>query len=232
VNVERPILFKAPMVQAILAGRKTQTRRIINFNIRREARLPSTINFRDDCQRWRGAYDLHTGKGDALKLCPYGVVGDRLWVRETWADLTESHGQKWERYNEQTRLYDRGRTRFIWYRADGEQPMYDGEPAEKWRPSIFMLRADSRITLEITDVRAQRIQDISEPQAVVEGVHPAQGMRGGDDIVVQEIGNTMPFPASYPISRFVLLWDTINGKKKGCNWNSNPYVWAITFKRT
>ena len=148
----------------------------------------------------RGKNELHD-HGMVSIPCPYGVTGDRLWVRETWARLT-GNGH-----------------RFV-YRADGEDPRTgwdEVEPAQRprmtWTPSIHMPRVASRITLEVTDVRVERLQAISEEDARAEGIalEPA----------------ILPGHAAGCFSR---LWDEINGKR--APWSSNPWVWAVTFRMT
>lgn len=212
---ERPILFSAPMVRAILDGTKTQTRQVVK---------PQPVRIGVNAV-------MH-------EPCPYGQLGDRLWVREAWADLTATHGQRWERRNAETGLYERGVHPFAWYRADGDQPDAGGgtTPPERWRPSIHMPRWASRISLEVTGLRVERLQDISEADAIAEGVDPSPGIRGDDDLMVQQVMSAHSdmdkpmMPA--PVARYVLLWDSINGKQPGVtNWNANPWVWVVEFKR-
>lgn len=199
---ERPILFSAPMVRAILYGRKTQTRRL--------------------------------AKPQNNSACPYGERGDRLYLREAFAysvkdpDSVHEPGQ----YNEDT--HD------IVYRASsdgaGEWEHYeDGKRspcAPPWRPGIHMPRWASRITLEITDVRVQRLWDITDDDARAEGVEPYTPPHGhispeqrvpGPGFERCRLGDQ---PHRLP---FAHLWDRINGKRAA--WSSNPWVWAITFKR-
>jgi hypothetical protein len=180
---ERPILFSAPMVRAILEGRKTQTRRVY------KPRVQDNV------------MDQH---GPLWSLpCPYGVPGDRLWVRETW----------YERYDGLDDTYCEG------YAADGEMKCGPVSAtaheainmgARSKRPSIFLCRADSRITLEITDIRVQRVQEISEEDAKAEGVSA---------------------DACFATARlsYEQLWDSINAKR-GYGWEANPWVWALTFR--
>lgn len=195
---ERPILFSAPMVRAILAGRKTQTRRIVKpqpsviHRLYRDASILTNLLFRRKDQTIRS---------------PYGTIGDRLWVRETWAihQCADSESER------------------VHYRADcatGAEPCcpYDGERIKKWRPSIFMPRWASRITLEITEVRVQRLQAISEEDAAAEGVSSPMPFKWRKDEWQNETPN---------IARFAALWESING---AASWAANPWVWAITFK--
>ena len=164
---ERPIIFKGEMVKAILDGRKTQTRRVVK-NVE-----DLTVFFRDD-------------KFGCPFKCPYGKPGDRLWVRETWADVNTSEGPA------------------ICYRADGDVQII-------WRSSIYMPRWASRITLKILDIRVERLQDISEKDAIAEGIQPSDYAK--------------------PKAAFMRLWDSINAKKPGKSWKDNPWVWVIEFSR-
>ncbi|MDI9249038.1 hypothetical protein QMZ25_10605 [Stenotrophomonas sp. RS-48] len=215
---ERPILFNGAMVRAILAGQKTQTRRAV--------KVPPAFDFiggagddQHDPRNW-GAEDenalwwaLAAGPDtDRVLACPFGKPGDRLWVRETWAQPTS---------------LDPGPTV---YRADYPACVPAGfedvPPAEeiRWRPSIHMPRGACRLVLEITDVRVERLQEISEADAIAEGadVHVLPDIR---------LPRTHPRagrPMVYADCReiFADLWDSTGG-----DWNSNPWVWAITFKR-
>jgi len=136
--MERPILFSGPMIRAILAGRKTQTRRVAKLT--GAGRVKEAGSHRN----W------HLADPDAVKACPYGTPGDRLWVRETFCDT--------------------GCQRAV-YRAD---TAVENWKYRIWRPSIYMPRWASRITLEITDVRLERLQDISEADAAAEGVEQVE----------------------------------------------------------
>lgn len=205
---ERPIIFSGEMVRAILDGRKTQTRRVIKggfpnagaFGGLPPYRPGETSIFGDEI--WQGP------------ICPYGAVGDRLWVKETWGE---------------SKIRDReiaDRIRLIhhaWrYRADaeveqvqvfGRHDLKTKAELYKWRPSIFMPRRASRITLEITEIRVQRLHDISEEDAKAEGVTP----EGMPDVFT---------PYRVQLKK---RWNAINGNKHP--WESNPWVWAISFKR-
>jgi len=190
---ERPILFAGLMVRAILAGRKTQTRRVVNPN----------------------------------RAHPYHV-GDTLWVRESWAigmvEGSRAYIARAERMPAGKTLAD----------TDGgldevgdltpEQSRWaeDRIGTERWRPSIFMPRWASRITLRVTAVRCERLQDISEDDAKAEGVttEPRPGKVNGQPSTLCPMTHRMAF---------VWGWDTINGKR--APWARNPWVWAITFGR-
>lgn len=184
----RPILFSDPMVRAIFDGRKTQTRRVVNTGGERLRHLD--YNHRKD----REAF---------LAVCPYGVVGGRLWVRETWA---ENDGE-------------------FFYRAT-----FDPESQDKgdvpWSPSIHMHRDACRLELEITDVRVELLEKISESDAIAEGCIklPASG-RITDVPGGQYGGRLWPTAKAW----FRELWDEIYAAR-GYGWKHCPYVWVISFK--
>lgn len=195
---ERPIIFSAPMVRAILAGTKTQTRRIVptmftcgrvEYPGKRDSRGYSRVNWLDTAE----------GMAQAAQECKYGRPGDRLWVRETWGAWPHMMGGV--------------QPETLRYRADGE---YQNERGTwRWRPSIHMPRWASRITLEITDVRVERLQDISEADAKAEGVSMPDGTPAPPDFW------------SYQ-QEFRHLWEQINGPG---SWDANPFVWVVTFRR-
>lgn len=181
---EKPILFNTEMVQAILAGRKTQTRRVVKD-------CPDGFEWvlkkPGDSLCYAGK--LNGGSSQYWEsspyFCPYGRPGDTLWVRETWADNIP------------------GCPNGITYRADHQDPNGDG-PANpiKWRPSIFMPRWASRINLTITGVRVERLQDITEDDAKAEGI---EQLGGGVGVLNHKYGMMTTLYAE--------LWNSINGKK-------------------
>lgn len=185
---ERPILFNAPMVRAILAGTKTQTRRVVN---------PQPVEL-PDFNRGRLSYNVRGSVYRAwnpavmVPSCPYGQPGDRLWVRETFGHFER---------NDQLKPGCE-----IFYRADGEGPHL-----EPWRPSIHLPRWASRILLEITRVRVERLHEISRGDAMAEGC-PFPNMADGDD----------------PRQWYAGLWEQINGPG---SWIANAWVWVVEFKR-
>lgn len=193
---ERPILFSAPMVKEILEGRKTMTRRVVKKDISNQ------FDTGDSC--------------DTVEICPYGSVGDRLWVKETWA-VEESLDAK----------PPRGFSAWpVWFKANNAYCCNaNGFPNHgfhspnatkgKWRPSIFMPRWASRITLEITGISVERLQDITEEDAMKEGIPM--------EIDCPECDTAR--------KKFKNLWDSINGKKPGKAWNANPWVWVVEFRR-
>ena len=194
---ERPILFSAPMVRAILNGTKTQTRRAVKD--RHIDSAPPACFF-----QW------------LRERCTYGQPGDRLWVREAF--MHEPADYCWE-----ASVSIPCRPAETVYRAD-----HDGDTrGAGWKPSIHMPRALSRITLEITGVRVERLQDISEADAIAEGVHPGGACLPDDDTSsFSRIGPVCN--ASFPVARYAALWESINGAGA---WEKNPLVWVIEFRR-
>ena len=202
---EKPIVFSGVMVRAVLAGTKTQTRRLVKPQPTRlmpvEGKPWPMVQV-----RWPADHTLLVGKqcsdefGRLMEVvrCPYGQPGDRLWVRETW----------------QVVKADANPPR-VWYRAD---PGVEDCVAKSlvgwqgWRPAIYMPRAACRLVLEVSDVRVERLQEISEADAEAEGCFAL-----GDASCT----------ARY---QFECLWDSLNAKR--APWASNPFVWVISFRRT
>jgi hypothetical protein len=214
---ERPIIFSAPMVRAMLDGSKTQTRRIIKWpkevSIYAGTRSPADP---EDCRVLNGRPIYMCGHDSTAfrhVICPYGVVGDRLWVRET-------HLAWWNTGVDGTKP---GFSHVAAYKADG----YELESDEKWIPSIHMVRAASRITIEITDVRVERLQDISEEDAIAEGIeyNPKLDPVGPSKWRVYGRPST---GTNVPESSYESLWETINGAG---SWALNPFVYVVEFKR-
>ncbi|MHB0925981.1 MAG: hypothetical protein ACYC1F_05720 [Gallionellaceae bacterium] len=202
----RPILFNASMVHALLEGRKTLTRRIVKMKpsdwckeIKGDCWHQNDIaEWRLQGDRWFGLMGWYTL---AFADCPYGQPGDRLWVRET--QLPKASGT----------IY---RADFSEFEAAGLGGMYGG-----WKPSIFCKREHSRILLEITGVRVERLQDISCADAKAEGIERSRdGMMWRDYISASHAQIN-------PIDSYRTLWESINGPG---SWDANPWVWVIEFK--
>lgn len=227
---EHPILFSAPMVRAILDGRKTQTRRICKPKVSlHESYCTRCFDAIHNCGcAFTGTpaqQDLAAGKATkqlTLASCPYGKVGDRLWVRETWMENEEHDGGFEPLYSRNTVPY--------FYAADFNNHCDIGP----WRPSIYMPRAVSRISLEITGVRAQRLHEISTDDANAEGIKlwaSQFGPMNEDPMTLAAWAIIEGTGESGPRAFFRLLWDSINGKREGCAWMDNPRVWVISFER-
>lgn len=232
---EKPILFSGPMVSAILEGRKTQTRRIMKVKNWGDE-PPASIHPDGSGKGWiawwpetsaefsRKAYPGPEQRGFSPPYRP----GDRLWVKENYqyADWIEN-GLPFIRYQADGAI--RGpltpsedmadRVWAIWEElSDPDNRAIDGKSADrKWRSSIFMPKWAARIWLEVTDVRAQRLQDITEMDAFREGIERKRRKVDWNDPVM---GTRM---------RFRSLWNTLNAKR-GYPWDSNPWVWAYTFR--
>lgn len=205
---ERPILFSAPMVRALLAGTKTQTRRVVKRPLMCLCNHP--IEHHIEHQGWTTLGACAPFQRDWFASpCPYGQPGDRLWVRETWQHSNHPYGPADE-------------SCAIFYRADywDDPHGMDGEKSpegkyREWRPSIHMFRWASRILLEIVSVRVERLHDISEADALEEGITYNDIPNNGLD----------PMRARTWYRR---LWDSINGPG---SWDANPFVWVVEFKR-
>ena len=218
---ERPILFSAPMVRAILAGTKTQTRRIVKPQPH-AAHNPQHAEARAAGWVWmahddRPGYSFATGDF----RCPYGQPGDRLWVREAF--MHEPADYCWE-----ASVSIPCRPAETVYRAD-----HDGDTrGAGWKPSIHMPRALSRITLEITGVRVERLQDISDTDCIAEGIERPEDMskEAVEAMDIWPIGAEREcFNAlNQPVHQYRRLWERINGP---VSWAANPWVWAIEFRR-
>jgi len=208
----RPILFSAPMVRALLDGTKTQTRRLVKPQPEPEASLGFLIpqpNAKGSCAHFHkiDARGIHS---DELTVhCPYGMPGDRLWVRET-AIITPPN---WTDRSFSTHPDAPGGPRCVQYLATNPETEAAEDYKLKKTPSIFMPRWASRITLEIVSVRVERLQDISEDDARAEG---AQWAACG-----------APQEGSHKAG-YALLWESLNGAG---SWPANPWVWCVEFKR-
>jgi len=226
---ERPILFTGAMVQAILGGPKTQTRRVLkdqgSYAEWKHAQkilpdfadeFPGSTEY--DWLLQKEAGPIKDGEYQPIGCCHYGQTGDRWWVRETWQEVDDEYGCP-----------------HIIYKADGESWLIGSSdelgdhllcPREdmtiddfaicRWRSPIYMPRWASRLTLEVVSVRAERVQEISEADAKAEGVW-------GKDEPYQGVGDLAR-------DRFQHLWDSINAKR-GFGWDDNPWVWVVEFRK-
>jgi hypothetical protein len=221
VSTERPILFSDAMVRAILSGAKTQTRRLVctTRRVRGEAYAFDQDRGLEPCEI-HGTPWLTERKrpeaGATLITSPYGYSGDRLWVREAWAPLDIDYRPQATRTPELVDVWTH-----IACRADHQDPKGDG-PAHpmKWRPGIHMPRWASRLTLEVTDVRVERLQDITEADILAEGVTV--------DVAAKLTG--IPWSSLPTLHHgWQAVWDSINADR--APWASNPWVWVVSFRK-
>jgi hypothetical protein len=217
----KPIICNTHSVLGILEGRKTHTRRVMK---------PQPVLYRDN--EWtfskKGFWSHYSAmlaqdetffgwtvddsppKEAIYHHNPYGVPGDKLWVRETYSALPHFDDKKPSEIPDFAEII---------YLADGENAMRG-----KTRPSIFMCQWMSRIMLEIKDVRVERVQEIDIEDVVAEGIEPSRFYEQSDD------GNVTGYDEEWGISLFADLWDSIN-EKRGYGWDVNPWVWVIEFER-
>lgn len=186
MGVERPILFSGEMVRAIKRGCKTQTRRVV--------KLPVIDRNGTGCEI--AGCELNDCLKQGMDICPYGSTKNRLWIKETFRTI----------YDPATCLEG---ALDVDYRADGKDRIGDKIGTLKWKPSIFMPRYLSRITLEIEAVRAERLQDIRDADAKAEGCCGVASTQFG-------------------LPNFRYVWESINGH---ASWKANPWVWVICFKK-
>lgn len=237
---ERPILFMPENVVAILADRKVQTRRTMKGQ-------PYTLR----TEGW--GFPTRAGGFVSQKMivddCPYGVVGDKLWVREPWCSIAACDGDPeiiCYKADDSIRIVEVKETsdgfeEYVGPEIEGSANVYRDEVNDPWKSSMFMPRYASRITLELTDVRVERVQDISEDDALAEGIT-------GDNVIVGANCNGgfhveetdmryfvegIDDQFESPCDAYEKLWDKINAKRNGgiYQWSRNPWVWALSFRR-
>jgi hypothetical protein len=242
---ERPILFSGPMVRALLAGTKTQTRRVV----KRQPAAGATMAGCDTTGGWCDNHDGYLGC-DAGWQCPYGQPGERLWVRETLAieRWSREYGdapplpkdRPWKHTPDDGSIDGEDVWRWPHYRATDPAPdlscersrcrvCASGEPGPHWIPSIHMPRWASRILLELVEVRAERLQDISKADAIAEGLEriaKTSDTTGGWACPLLDTGIGMV--VDDPRQAYRGLWNSINGAG---SWEANPWVWCLTFER-
>lgn len=215
---ERPILFNAPMVRAILAGTKTQTRRVVKITHSTPG-LAACLKPPVGTPRPRVA----------AELCPYGQPGDRLWVREAHS-IFPAHGQhrddglRWGPWGGLPTVVSPNGKQIAYFREG-----FDRCDPAGWRPNIHMPRWASRILLDVADVRVERLQDIGEADAIAEGIERGEDFFGCPcwKVYGEPAGSDVVFPDD-PIGSYASLWTSINGPG---SWDANPWVWAIEFRR-
>ena len=243
---ERPILFSAPMVRAILAGTKTQTRRVVkSHKAFTEWGVKGPDNAYDATvdDAGQGFFLVAGDQGYAGPVpCPYGQPGDRLWVRETWSPDFANH------YPNQPAFYAAdGHHHIDIETRDGVRGIYSPESRVfvpfKWRPAIHMPRRASRIMLEVTGVRVERLQDITEADAIAEGARrfddiPVGTPRAYGDLCRWSMESPRDTDECLSTARmaFANLFCKVNGKRvRGAvdfsRWDSNPWVWVVEFRR-
>lgn len=213
------------MVQVILAGRKTMTRRIMKPQIKAcDHSIFTEADWKDAPKKWSSFALKTVGKtycelcGNGIEFskdnggikCPYGKPGDILWVRESWHWIDGPIGSGW-----------------YGFKADHEAP-----DLEKWKPSIHLPKEGSRIWLEVTEVRVERLNDISKEDAIAEGIESwiEERMKSRPThykVYYQENPSDPSFYCSNPIDSFETLWQSINGPE---SWKVNPWVWVVSFK--
>lgn len=229
---ERPILFSAPMIRALLDGSKTQTRRIVKPQPMGELRPlsewsaglaaachdhnPDADKLKAHSERLKGRIFPFTTESGSLMSpsCPYGLPGDRLWVKETHLYAGPGSGSDLPDYVAEARNPVNHKPENCWYRADGD------DATVIWKPSIHMFRGLSRITLEVTNVRVERLQDISEEDARAEGIEKTCGM--------WRDYHSSSHAQIKAIDSYRTLWESINGPG---SWAANPWVWVLSFKQ-
>ncbi|HBR0347671.1 TPA: hypothetical protein L9G66_005074 [Klebsiella pneumoniae] len=230
---ERGMIFNAEMVRALLSGRKTQTRRPIKW---KQTRF-TEIGEREDGSKWPWSEDAEHAC-DFWHPCPFGAVGDRIWVRETWGVVSHAFSDDglmidWVPDRPTTAIHEMPfgngyYSGYAIYAVDGDFTWGDDDGYEDgrscWKPSIHMPRAASRILLEITDVRVERLNAISEEDATAEGVPPA------GSLLPDYPGTFLTPKGDFATAKvaFQRLWESIYGEE---SWKANGWVWVISFKR-
>lgn len=210
---EKPILFNTEMVKAIMEGRKRQTRRLVKVSHRGAAGF--NVCFRKSTGEFTGVYDWDDEESMYEDRTPAPCQpGDILWVRETWCKWWLPHGEWQYCYKATTPYGNRGHV----------MPDSDDEPfTMPWKPSIHMPREAARLFLRVEDVRIERLQDISEDDALAEGANAGE--------YLDEQGNLMD--VYYPHEDFVRIWNSTVKKADlpSYGWDANPWVWVIEFER-
>ena len=210
---ERPMLFQTEMVKAILEGRKTQTRRTKGLEVPKDLVFDEIkFYYRSWPKRPLCFMKSIIAKGKeyfqiiAQFKCPYGKPGDLLWVKETWSKVTDASKK------EDNRIHFKAST---------------GKNNFTWKPSIHMPKEASRIWLMIEDIRVERVQEISERDAIAEGIEEISKKYGYEFDIYKDYMGFMHDGYQTPRYSFKSLWVSINGEE---SWNANPWVWVIQFR--
>lgn len=200
----RPIIFSSESVRAILEGRKTQTRRVVKYPVSIKQKSNAGTFNHDPMVSHKGSW------WKPAEWSPYGVPGDRLWVREAFSYLLDCDGDTCGVHKYHADCANPENTKYVFSPFDGEFSGVAGNTS--WKTALFMPRWASRLTLEIVSIRVERVQEITHSDAVAEGL--------------------TCYHENYQcaIDDYKDLWDSINAKR-GYSWNSNPWVWVIEFKK-
>lgn len=253
---ERPIIFSGEMVKAILDGKKTMTRRVVKTQPRDECTEIATSACFGHVEYRSTSEDRQTQSILAKIKCPYGKIGDRLWVREAYTVtgwncddgsvyikyLADGHEQYFDNETDEMECAIDSLVASVCKELDKRKvPMLNDEAYDcsldknkpRNRSPMFMPRFASRILLEITDIRVERLNDISEADAVKEGIKEFRINCSRDGIKTayrdySDVHNDV-VTLNNPTASFRTLWDTLN-EKKGYPWASNPWVWVVEFK--
>lgn len=233
---EIPILFSTQMVQALLADTKTETRRTIKpqpdengVTFMKNAPLDWEAHYKEEWKPWK--WDTEQGETIA-KHCPYGQPGDWLWVRESFVSGFKMDDGCFA-YDDEGNHIEK-----IWYKADGDlHNWWTGDsdfPSENipWKPSIHMPKAAARLWLEVLEIKVERLQDISEADAMAEGIE--WQIKYPEDYPTLRYYRDYMFKNRFaagmlfgPKQSFKSLWQSINGPE---SWNANPWLWVVKFK--
>lgn len=221
---ERGILFSGPMVRANRAGLKSQTRRTSGLDQINEAPDDWVAAHQLQCGDWQFTPLKSTDAGLVIR-CRYGLAGDRLWVRETWAVGKCADGFKPRELAPRIWMVENGS---IWYVADGSEPTHPISPRGKTRVSIFMPRWASRDSYDVLSVRPERLLAITEADAIAEGIERVGGPTSCEPWRNYRIGEKgeMSTHCSAPTRSYQTLWESINGDG---SWIKNPWVWRVEY---
>lgn len=235
MNKEKPILFNDDMVCAILSGEKTQSRRMV------AGVMPDNCLWLKKPTKKKNGVVTHVMDAPKHGLSPYGNVGERLWVRETWGVVSHTFDDDgfmidWvpDRPAKHVHEMKYGQGYYsghVIYRADGDfvwcgDDDGGGDDRTAWHPSIHMPRKASRTTLEITAVRVERLNDITEADCWAEGILEIDGQFSNQEIV--DMAARLHLSIEDARAQYALLWESIYGAG---SWDKNPWVWVIEFKR-